>query len=143
MINNILDAGDGETRYVVYEVETSGALDREIHPEALQNNDMYLPNPGANDAMYRMWTNLAEQLLPDVASVNAILTTSGFPPTVTGSNFDDDPSIDATWHLQAGSACIEAGSATDAPPFDFEGDARPQGPEFDVGPDEVLVTTTP
>ena len=44
--------------------------------------------------------------------------------------------IDATAHLKVGSPCIDTGTPTEAPPKDFEGDVRPKGPAFDIGPDE-------
>lgn len=51
--------------------------------------------------------------------------------------FSGDPLfIDAEngdYHLQEGSPCIDSGSANDAPLYDFEGTARPQGLGFDVG----------
>ncbi|HEX5100381.1 MAG TPA: choice-of-anchor Q domain-containing protein [Polyangiaceae bacterium] len=39
-------------------------------------------------------------------------------------------------HLPAGSACISAGSTTDAPLVDFDGDPRDSEP--DIGPDEYV-----
>jgi hypothetical protein len=45
--------------------------------------------------------------------------------------------VDAgNWHLLPGSPAIDTGSATLAPPTDFEGDVRPFGAGFDIGPDE-------
>jgi hypothetical protein len=51
-----------------------------------------------------------------------------------------DPQGD--YHLLVGSPAIDAGVAAfggvDAPTDDFDGDARPQGPAFDIGADEVI-----
>lgn len=46
-----------------------------------------------------------------------------------------DPS-GSDYHLSAGSPALDAGRMADAPPADFEGDARPQGAGIDVGADE-------
>lgn len=47
------------------------------------------------------------------------------------------------WHLASGSPALDAGVAglagQGAPPYDFEGDARPAGAAFDIGCDEVSV----
>jgi parallel beta-helix repeat protein len=40
---------------------------------------------------------------------------------------------DSDFHLQASSPALDAGTATDAPPTDLEGTARPLGAGFDVG----------
>jgi hypothetical protein len=48
-----------------------------------------------------------------------------------------DPKMDATWHLQAGSPCIDAGTATEAPAQDMDNQPRPQGAAVDVGADEA------
>ena len=37
------------------------------------------------------------------------------------------------YHLQAGSPCIDAGTATNAPNTDYEGTTRPQGAAYDIG----------
>ncbi len=52
-------------------------------------------------------------------------------------NISADPSQDSSYHLQTGSPCIDSGTATDAPASDFEGDARPAGQGYDIGPDET------
>jgi hypothetical protein len=69
-------------------------------------------------------------LLPTIADVNM--------QPYASNNLTADPQLDATWHLAAGSACIDAGTPTEAPAEDFEGDVRPQGAEVDVGADEAL-----
>ncbi|HYR95785.1 MAG TPA: choice-of-anchor Q domain-containing protein, partial [Candidatus Binatus sp.] len=53
------------------------------------------------------------------------------------ANFSADPLLDATFHLGAGSPCIDAGTTTEAPANDIDGDARPRGAGIDVGPDEA------
>ncbi|MCB0520249.1 MAG: hypothetical protein H6577_28315 [Lewinellaceae bacterium] len=46
-------------------------------------------------------------------------------------------------HLQACSPAKDAGTATGAPATDFDGDARPQGPGFDMGFDESTTSCCP
>jgi len=72
--------------------------------------------------------------LTTISGVNALSGASG--------NIDDDcsvtnPVVGGDFHLMAGSACIDAGTATMAPATDFEGDARPMGAAPDIGPDEA------
>jgi hypothetical protein len=56
---------------------------------------------------------------------------------VVGPNgFVGSAGTDMLLKLTAGSAAIDAGTATGAPTEDFEGDARPQGAGVDIGADE-------
>jgi len=48
-----------------------------------------------------------------------------------------DPRLDATYHLQPGSAAIDAGVDAGVT-TDIDGDARPDGCSFDIGADEFL-----
>ncbi len=51
-----------------------------------------------------------------------------------------DPTLPAgDYHLKAGAPAIDAGTPTDAPPTDFEGDLRPAGDGYDLGADERFV----
>ncbi len=45
-------------------------------------------------------------------------------------------------HLQTNSPCKDAGTATDAPPADFEGMLRPQGSGYDIGAYEYAPSNT-
>lgn len=49
----------------------------------------------------------------------------------------------STWdlHLKKDSICIDRGTASDAPLFDFEGIERPQGEGFDIGASEYILKT--
>jgi hypothetical protein len=67
--------------------------------------------------------------LTTVAAVNALF--SGSPGNISAT-----PNLSASFHLNAGSACIDAGDANAAPPKDFDGDTRPQGSAPDIGADE-------
>ena len=52
-------------------------------------------------------------------------------------NLSGDPLLDATFHLGAGSPCIDKGVVTEAPARDIVGLARPHGVAMDIGPDEA------
>ena len=52
-------------------------------------------------------------------------------------NFSLNPELDETYHLFACSPAIDAGTASFAPPTDFDGEPRPQGTAPDVGMDEL------
>jgi len=65
--------------------------------------------------------------------------TAGF--SLDASNLSVDSLLDATYHLTAGSPLIDAGSRTDGPFHDFDGEPRPMAAlgsrfRFDVGADE-------
>jgi hypothetical protein len=91
---------------------------------------------------------------PPLLSFNDVVATSGsryggICPDLTGSNgnISAAPSfVDAAngnYHLATGSAGIDAGTSSDAPPSDIDGDARPQDGNgdgslvVDIGYDEV------
>jgi hypothetical protein len=46
------------------------------------------------------------------------------------------------FHLKLSSPCIDAGTATDAPSTDYDGDSRPMGDGIDMGYDETSYTQT-
>jgi hypothetical protein len=128
--NNILSGGKGAARYGVFEQQNLG---KTAHPEALLNNDFFIPSPAAQDALYAFWNGSNISLKKTIADVNALAAQLG----IVSGNIEGDPLADATWHLSAGSPCIDTGTATDAPAADFEGEARPKGAAHDIGPDEA------
>jgi len=127
--NNILGGGAAINRFGMYEADQSGG--RTCVPEAYENNDIWFPaSPASIDNAHRHWTaGGAQQLFPTVVEVNM--------QAYAAANFTADPQLDATWHLTAGSMCIDAGTPSEAPLYDFEGDLRPQGAGVDVGADET------
>ena len=51
-----------------------------------------------------------------------------------------DPTLpDGDYHLKEGSPAVDAGTTTDAPAEDVDGDTRPSGDGVDVGADELFV----
>ncbi len=99
--------------------------------------DFHVPNLAGNDALYLLWDGTQAQSLTAITDVDA-MNANGLVPIITSGNLDADPSLDATFHLQAGSVLIDNGTALEAPPNDFDGDARPLGAEVDIGPDEYV-----
>ena len=55
------------------------------------------------------------------------------------NNFSADPKLDASWRLTdlTNNACVDAGTASEAPATDLDGESRPQGGGIDVGADEA------
>jgi hypothetical protein len=130
--NNIMVGGQGTHRFGLWETQIGG---RYIHPDWLLNNDFYIDTSDTpvTAVYYRYWNNTAVTDKATIADVNT--ATAQF--VSVGGNIDGDCDVDATYHLQAGSICIDAGVSYDAPPFDYEGDARPTGDGYDIGADEA------
>lgn len=128
--NNILSGGAALNRYGMFEADQTGG--RTCVPESYENNDIWFAaSPASVDNAHRHWTSMGtQQLFPTVTEVNM--------QPYAAANLTADPQLDATWHLAAGSACIDAGTASEAPAEDFEGDVRPQGAGIDVGADEAM-----
>ena len=120
--NNIIDAGDALLNFGIYEVPTPGA---QIEPELVHNNKFI-----ATSGMWVHWDGGAAvtDFTADDVNMNN--------PNAVG-NIDTECSLDATFHISAGSNCEGAGSAVEAPVTDYEGDVRPQGTGYDIGADEA------
>jgi hypothetical protein len=80
-----------------------------------------------------IWNGSAVLPKTTIDDVNAMVAQLG----LVSGNISADPAVDSSWHLTAGSPCIDTGTTTDAPARDFEGDTRPQGTAPDIGPDEA------
>ncbi len=65
---------------------------------------------------------------------------NAFSSPAGNNNISDDPlfvdSSSGDYHLQEASPCIDAGTSGGAPPVDFDGNARPAGDAWDIGPFE-------
>jgi Putative metal-binding motif len=128
--NNILDGGINAARFGVREDPAAG---RTMRAEALENNVFWFSSAASRtDILYRQ---VAGNGTPTDVVAIAALNMMTAPAAV--SNQHVDPMLDATWHLVAGSPCIDTGSATEAPTTDFEGEARPAGGATDIGHDEM------
>lgn len=122
--NNILAGGAGASRFGVYE---ESAMNKQVHPQKLENNDFFLPITGGN-AYYRTWDGSNGNKLIDLGQVNQLPDSQ--------ANISGDPGLDASFHLtSATSICVDKGTSNEAPPDDIDGEPRPNG-KNDIGPDE-------
>jgi hypothetical protein len=126
--NNILEGGRGATRFGVYEDSPVG---KTCEFEKLESNDFAIAATSASDVLYRSWNGAFGANVTTIAAVNTL------NPGNASNNLQANPDIDpATFHLMAGSPCIDTGTATEAPAKDFDGQTRPRGAGYDIGPDE-------
>lgn len=65
------------------------------------------------------------------------LTVAGTPTFVASHTLTGDPKLDGTYHLQTGSAAIDAGVEAGVT-TDLDGDPRPSGLAPDIGSDEAI-----
>jgi hypothetical protein len=116
--NNILlpgpcsSAGSG---YDVYELAAGAS------PRIIANND-FAPAP----VLYH------SNAMGDLTTLVAV---DGLPGASNDRSVDPMLAVDGI-HEQAGSMCIDHGTATGAPADDYDGAARPVGAGFDIGMDE-------
>lgn len=120
--NDILVANEAKTNYAVYELETNTA---EAHLLAFDHNDVRA------GVAYRFFA--PPSTIKDYALGSAGL---GILIPTVDANITEDCKLDATFHLTAGSPCINAGTEVKAPLVDFDGDKRPITDKFDIGADE-------
>jgi hypothetical protein len=128
--NNILLGGSSVNRFGFYEDNQPSG--KTCEPTAYENNDIWFPTQlnTVNNA-HRQWTAAGTQvLLPDVAAVDLL--------AYAQNDIQQDPLLDSTFHLDLASPCVDAGTATEAPTFDFEMDTRPQAAGIDIGADEAM-----
>ena len=126
--NNLLLGGKAVNRFGVYEDAPAG---KTTHPQVLENNLFFFVGAGTN-VLYRQYNGTTGVNHTTIAAVNGLTVI----PTV-GNNITGDPLLNATWHLGAGSPAINKGTATEAPPKDMDGEARPKGTAIDIGADEA------
>jgi hypothetical protein len=130
--NDILVGGTNDNRYGVYE-DTVAA--KTAHPQAFDHNDLFFATAAnRTDVLYSSWSGTARTDVTTLPAVNMLTS----PPA--SANLNADPRVDGTYHLSLSPAspCIDTGTATEAPPTDFDGDPRPKpGTPVDIGPDET------
>lgn len=126
--NNICVGGTNALRYGILEGGIEG-VPTDPTPSAFTNNDVFLPLLTGTSAFayHDVSTSGMNDLLP--GNVNLIPNAS--------NNFTGAPQF-ASGKLSVASPCVNAGTPEDAPDHDREGQMRPMGIGFDVGPDEVL-----
>lgn len=133
--NNIVHSGEGDIRYAVAEVHPN------IDPVAFENNALYRAPGGTSGGIYRDEGLPSALMCVPAGSGSDVMLGAVNGLTGYAMNLEDDCSLaspvpDGDFHLGSGSVCVDAGSATDAPTNDYEGDARPSGSAPDIGVDE-------
>jgi len=124
--NNILRSGSCPFRYDVWE------LDAGADPRVFQSNDL--------DPYTTLVPATSTVLYLDEGgnSINLIDSVNGAGDMQAGGNISSDPFLASygtfDWHLDAGSPCIDQGTAAGAPPADIDGQPRDATP--DIGCDE-------
>ncbi len=127
--NNILAGGANSDRYGIREEPTNG---RTIHPVFVNANLFTFSTASfRSDTIYR---EVTANNIP--INYNSILVFESASGVSAAKNDEGDPRLDSSWHIGSQSPCIDRGNATDAPAYDFEGDARPSGQSVDIGHDE-------
>lgn len=130
--NNILMGGLNINRFGMLEELTPT---KTCHPQSLDHNDFFFSvQGGRTDAVYRYSDGVT------VTSYTlAQLQSSALTTPAPASNLNVDCLFTAaTGVLGATSPCGNAGTPTEAPPKDLQGDPRPKSAVIDIGPDEAL-----
>jgi len=124
--NNILRSGDCPVRADVWE------LDGGADPRVFQNNDLDPYTTGI------LGTSTVLYLDEGGNSINLIGSVNSATDMTASGNISSDPFLSSygtfNWHLDAGSPCINQGTATGAPVADIDGELRDATP--DIGCDE-------
>lgn len=120
--NNILLGGGATTSFAIYE---ENPLTKTLHPLLLENNDLF----GFVTNAYRYW----DGAIPSSKTLAEVNMLQG-----AQNNFSADPMLDGTYHFAsiANNACVNGGTAPEAPTDDIDAEARPSNGGFDVGADE-------
>lgn len=133
--NNILMGGRNESRYGVFEAHVLG---KTCHPQAFDHNAVFFApaSVAGTDVVYHSDDGSAGSGADLTLAQLQASGTSIANPTPSG-NLNQDCGATLDGHLNAGSACANAGTATEAPAKDMDGEARPKGAAIDIGADEV------
>ncbi len=139
LINNIIDAGSSENsnalQILIEYSDYMGIL--------LVNNDIYGEDIGCMISEFNYGYASIECVANSISEVNDC---TWFSCIDSSANISADPlfvdSANGDFHLQSGSPCIDTGiNPTEYieqsfVEYDFEGDPRPYGAGWDIGPDE-------
>jgi hypothetical protein len=121
--NNILIGGASDNSFgAIEDTQVATAM---AFPQKFDNNDLV-----SAETLYLLWNGAVSVPLYTASFVDAQV--NGAEGTMS-----IDPELDATFHLAPTSPCIDAGIDNEAPDFDIDGDARPEGDGVDVGADEA------
>ena len=119
--NNILFGGRSMDRFGVYERNNGTAIGI---ISALDHNAF-----GNIDTAYRNHDAMGEELFTSVAVMEQTLAMS--------DNIDGACTVDENYRLSVGALCVDAGTTTEAPASDIDGEPRPMRTAIDIGADEV------
>lgn len=124
VLNNILMSLNGATGAVnlTSDSTTDLVVDHNV------DSDAFTLDGGASVIGFVAWQSATGQ------DANSQVATPAATFANAGSN---------DFHLASGSLAIDAGTATNAPALDVEGNARPFGDGYDIGAYESVVTNTP
>ncbi|MBI2388712.1 MAG: hypothetical protein HYV09_03760 [Deltaproteobacteria bacterium] len=119
--NNVILAGVCSTAYGVLELNASA------DPRIFENNDLF----GFTSAVV-LYRNENTTNLPGIGAVNALTDMT------VAANVSSNPLFfsSSNFHIQAGSPCRNAGTASGAPTYDYDADGRPLESAHDIGFDE-------
>jgi hypothetical protein len=124
----------------------NNSLNKEINPDPSvpYSNVKIVGNVGP---AVKFWSGSSGNLEPKPAGVEVDYNVwyagskVGTHDKVAASGFRNAAAVD--FHLNAGAAAIDAGSPTNAPATDIDGDSRPAGTAPDSGADETGAATPP
>ena len=88
-----------------------------------------------NPCLYSMYDGANAQTYSTAAAVDTGLSAK----CSAKASQQGDPMVDSAnkYHLKAGSPCIDKSTNNEAPSKDMDGQSRPMGSGFDIGPDEA------
>lgn len=130
---NILSFGHAQTRCGAIELASVG---RQMHPEALEFNWFDTSATGPTPCLYSFFNGSVVTPLGSITLMESTLVTAG---ASAKNNQSGDPLVDPAnkFHLKAGSPCVNKSTNNEGPLKDMDGQGRPMGAAYDIGPDEA------